>query len=312
MAVSTDTVDAGDRLDFWTSAVSQTYVDLECTVPGRDRTISGRIDSTELGMLGLSRVTSSAQSVLRTPAGISRTSDDYFLVSVQVAGTGMVVQDQRTAVLGPGDFAVYDSTRPYELLFDDRFIQYVLMLPGATLRTLVSDTNTLTARQVNGRAGAGRLLITMIESIMDDVEMGVASAEAVAQSVEYILVAGLVELSGSRTDTPYSAQERLDQIKRTMILRLRDPGLSVSSLAAQLHLSVSSIHRAFAVEPSTPSEWIWARRLDAVRRELIDPANAHITIGQLAHDWGFTDPAHFSRAFRARFGCSPRQYRTRG
>ena len=35
----------------------------------------------------------------------------------------------------PGDFALYDSTRPYQLLFDDDFEQIVLKLPGERLRS---------------------------------------------------------------------------------------------------------------------------------------------------------------------------------
>lgn len=29
----TDSVDRADSVDFWTAAVSRTYVDLECTIP---------------------------------------------------------------------------------------------------------------------------------------------------------------------------------------------------------------------------------------------------------------------------------------
>jgi AraC-like DNA-binding protein len=29
------------------------------------------------------------------------------------------------------------------------------------------------------------------------------------------------------------------------------------------------------------------------------------SITQIAYDWGFKDPAHFSRAFRARYGETP-------
>nr|WP_296771109.1 helix-turn-helix domain-containing protein [Rhodococcus sp. (in: high G+C Gram-positive bacteria)] len=308
-ALRTEAVDPADSIDFWTAAVSRTYVDLDCAVPEDASTISGHIESTDLATLGLSRVTATAQSVLRTPAGISRTSADYFLVSVQTAGTGIIAQDDRTAILEPGDFALYDSTRPYSLQFDDPFAQYVLMLPGSTLRTLVRDTGSLTARAVSGRQGAGKLLVSMISSIMDDVDMSAASAEAVSQSVEYILVAGLVGLTGVEKPAPYAASQRLEEIKRAMTAGLRDPDLTVAGVASTLHLSLSTVHRAFAGEPCTASEWIWMQRLDGVKRALCDPLNGRTTIGALAAGWGFTDPAHFSRAFRARFGCTPREFR---
>ena len=78
-------------------------------------------------------MTATAQIVRRTPAKIARASEDYFLVSIQTEGRGVVSQDGRDAVLAPGDFALYDSTRPYTLTFDGPFQQIVLMLPGKTL-----------------------------------------------------------------------------------------------------------------------------------------------------------------------------------
>jgi len=32
-------------------------------------------------------------------------------------------------------------------------------------------------------------------------------------------------------------------------------------------------------------------------------------VGEIAYGRGFNDAAHFSRAFRERFGCSPREWR---
>ena len=57
------------------------------------------------------------------------------------------------------------------------------------------------------------------------------------------------------------------------------------------------------------SDYIWAQRLDAARRALCDPACAARTVSEIAFSLGFNDAAHFSRAFRARFGCSPRDVR---
>ncbi len=207
--ISTDSVDRGDRRDFWTRAVSQTYVDLECEVPATSgASIDGSIEAAELAAVGLSKVTATAQSVLRTPASIACASDDYFLVSMQNKGSGFVVQDDRIARLEPGDFALYDTTRPHELHFASDFEQYVLRLPGATLRTLVRNMADLTARTVTGEQGAGKLLLTMVRTLVDDTEMSSQSAEAVAQGVEYILVAGLAGLTGLEAPPQQQAARR--------------------------------------------------------------------------------------------------------
>lgn len=308
--LSTAEVAPRQRLAYWIDAVCDTYVQLDCDAPGK-ATIEGEIRLDALATLALSRVTASAQRVQRTPAKIARASEDYFLVSIQTRGRGAVRQDGRTAVLGPGDFALYDSTRPYELVFEQDFQQYVLMLPGAALRSQLRGTEALTARAVSGRRGAGHLMIGMIRSLARDIgALEPASAVAVAQSVEHILVAGLRSLPGvaGPSASALTVLHR-ETIKAFVRERLRDPQLGVAQIAAHLRSSASTVHRAFAGEPCSITDWIWAQRLEQVRRDLCDPALAARSVSELAFGWGFNDAAHFSRAFRARFGCAPRELR---
>jgi AraC-like DNA-binding protein len=61
----------------------------------------------------------------------------------------------------------------------------------------------------------------------------------------------------------------------------------VPAIAAELHVSVSTLHRAFADQQCTIAEWIWAQRLDGVHADLVDPTCAHRTIGDIAFSWGF-------------------------
>ncbi|HEY0232202.1 MAG TPA: helix-turn-helix domain-containing protein, partial [Dokdonella sp.] len=43
--------------------------------------------------------------------------------------------------------------------------------------------------------------------------------------------------------------------------------------------------------------------------DLLDPLRQRDSIFEIAWRWGFSDPAHFSRAFKTLFGCSPRACR---
>lgn len=52
-----------------------------------------------------------------------------------------------------------------------------------------------------------------------------------------------------------------------------------------------------------------AQRPDLARRELSDPLHASRSVSDIAFACGFNDAAHFSRSFRARFGCAPRVLR---
>ena len=309
--LSTAAVPAEQRLAFWTDMVCSTYVQLDCDAAAGASSIEGTIGAATLATLQLSQVTSTAQVVRRTPARIARASEDFFLVSIQTRGAGRIAQDGRSASLAPGDFALYDSTRPYALHFDGPFQQFVLRLPGPTLRSALRDTQALTASTVSGRRGAGHLMIGMIRSLAADIHsLAPESASAVAESVTQILVAGLASLpAAQRTPVSQRAALHRQQVKACIRTRLHEPGLSVASIAAELRLAPSSLHRAWLGEGCTIAESIWAQRLDATRRDLCNPALRAHSVSAIAFAWGFNDAAHFSRAFRARFGSAPRDVR---
>lgn len=312
--LSTADVAPRHRLAYWSDMVCDTYVQLDCEAPAGAATIEGSIESARLAALSLSQVTATAQQVHRTASRIARASEDYFLVSIQTVGHGLVAQDGREAHLAPGDFALYDSSRPYTLGFDDDFQQFVLMLPGRALRTELPGTERLTASVVSGQRGAGHLMINMIRTLAADIDtLAPESAVAVADSVTQILIAGLSTLPAAKR-APLSQLQayHLERIKACVRARLRDPALSVAAVAAELKMSPSTLHRRWGAEACSLADWIWAQRLDGAHRELCDPGEARRSVSEIAFSWGFSDAAHFSRAFRARFGCSPREARALG
>lgn len=309
--LSTRSVAPPQRLAFWTDMVCSTYVQLECDAAAGAGTIDGEISAQQLSTLQLSQVISTPQIVRRTAAKIARSAEDYFLVSIQTRGEGVIAQDGRTARLAVGDFALYDSTRPYELRFDAPFEQVVLRLPGATLRSALRNTQALTASTVSGQRGAGHLMISMIQTLAADIAtLAPESAAAVAESVSQILIAGLSALPAARQPpTSHLAAYHREQIKACIASRLRDPSLTVAGIAAQLRLSPSTLHRVWTGQACSIAESIWAQRLESARRDLCDPVHRARSVSEIAFSWGFNDAAHFSRAFRARFGCSARELR---
>ncbi|MBO9574538.1 MAG: helix-turn-helix domain-containing protein [Sphingobium sp.] len=97
----------------------------------------------------------------------------------------------------------------------------------------------------------------------------------------------------------------LDHIDRN----LADPDLGISGIARAFSLSPRTIHKLFEGEAQTVARVIWDRRLERCREEMTDPAMAARSITEIAHLWGFSDSQHFSRAFKQRFGLTPRDYR---
>lgn len=74
------------------------------------------------------------------------------------------------------------------------------------------------------------------------------------------------------------------------------------ALAQTVNLSSERLRHLFRQELGVPLQkyWVGYRLLVAIRR-----LGESVSLTELAHDAGFTDLAHFSRAFRASFGLSP-------
>jgi AraC-like DNA-binding protein len=94
--------------------------------------------------------------------------------------------------------------------------------------------------------------------------------------------------------------------------RLGDPALSPSTIAAAHYISVRSLHNLFEAQPHSVAGWIRQRRLERCRRDLLDPALRVRPVSAIAARWGLTDPANFTRIFRAAYGVPPGKYRLRG
>ncbi len=80
-------------------------------------------------------------------------------------------------------------------------------------------------------------------------------------------------------------------------------------VAAGVGLSPRYINDLFRDEGTSLMRHVWRRRLENCRKDLANPAHAGQRLTEIAFHWGFNDLSHFSRAFRQRFGCSPREYR---
>lgn len=101
----------------------------------------------------------------------------------------------------------------------------------------------------------------------------------------------------------------IDRIVRYIDLHLADPDLGADAIAAAHHVSVRHLYNIWRHREHTLATWILHRRLDVAAGRLADPAHAHLTVATIGRACGFSDPTHFGRRFRDRFGVTPGEYR---
>lgn len=301
--VRTSSVPVRSRVAFWTQTVSETFVSLDCRAAGGHEDIQGELSVQSLGSLDFARVRATAQSVHRTPGSISSSGEDFFMVGVQTAGSCVVTQAGRSAGIENGAFALYDTTRPYSLQLTDHFEQLVLRMPRRGFEAHLPQAEALTALAVGADPGAAQILVKTVRMLADDIEfLTPPSALAVSHGLEHLIVAGLGGLTSGIPDNDSPPRKKL--IQRYILDNLRDDSLNIAAISQQLHLSPSSIHRAFALQGQTVMGWVWQQRLERIREELLKGSHKG-TLAELSQAWGFSDSAHFSRAFRRQFGQPP-------
>jgi AraC-like DNA-binding protein len=80
---------------------------------------------------------------------------------------------------------------------------------------------------------------------------------------------------------------------------------------AAVNISTRYLHKLFAGEHRSVSQYVRGLRLERCRRDLLDPRLADRSVAAIAFGWGFGDLSGFNRAFKATFGATPRQVRAR-
>ncbi|MDB5656235.1 MAG: Transcriptional regulator AraC family AcetamidaseFormamidase, partial [Tardiphaga sp.] len=101
----------------------------------------------------------------------------------------------------------------------------------------------------------------------------------------------------------------LHRICQTIEQRLGDADLTPARVAQAEGISERYLQKLFEGTGSNFTHYVRERRLQRTWADLSSPAEAHHSISEIAYRSGFNDSAHFSRAFRSRFGLPPREFR---
>lgn len=309
---STNDVHARDRLDYWHDEASKFYVAHEFN-SHVGRSFQGVIRAGSIGPLGLSIFECDACRVERTERCLKRADDDDLLIGLQIAGSMALRQDGRDAVTSADDIFLIDPRRRFTIEIGPGIRSLVVKVPRSELKARVGDVSALTARPIAGRkpiAGLASGFLAMLAARADAIK-GSAAGKIAQQALDLVALAfegetqnGAAKLSSSRTTTVL-------RLKATIEARLHDPALKPPLAAAAAGISIRYANALLSQEGTSLERFIVSRRLQRCRQALTDPAQLFRTVTDIAYSFGFADVSHFTRRFRAQFGCSPSECRPR-
>ncbi|MEV6227891.1 helix-turn-helix domain-containing protein [Saccharopolyspora shandongensis] len=311
IALTTTSVPDGDKLAFWNQAITRT-LGPQTVTPRNKAPFAGRITADSLGYLKVATIEADAQRMSRMPQHAAQLDRELVSIGLQGQGRSALIQDSRTALLSPGDLVVYKATRPYTLDQYDHFRMHVFHVPRKAVALPHSDICAVMATALPTDSGVAAMLAPLLSMLATTAATCPPHVgEQLAGTVTDLLAA----LISERTRKSESAGERsagqamVRRVREYVNQHLANPDLSPEAIAAHHRISVRYLHKIFEGEGTTISRWIQQRRLEECSRELAQRHRVIPTVSAVAQRWGFVNPAHFSRVFRAAYGMSPREWR---
>lgn len=306
--MSTDEVSARDRVPYWSDWVNRLFHGLRSDLYG-DTDFDGHIASAHAGDVVLTRLESNRHRVMRSDTQARSSDTAYLKIVAPFFGCAGVEQKGREAWVAPGEWCLYDTTDTYAVSNPVRVEHLIVMVPKAHLAERGLAIDELMARRLGGNGGIARVTLETMRNAWHELPaMSIEAARGLGEVITQCVHLSLLDLAGRSTATTQLESLR-ERIKQHVMRHLADPALSVDEIARALNVSRRHLYNAFADEPDGVAGYLLARRLQACRAVFDEPRHAERSITDIALAFGFCNPAHFSRVFRAQAGLSPREYR---
>ncbi len=294
---------------YWENAVANVYFPLELRF-GQDSEFTGRLDAWSLGQLSISRNRSDGLLYRRHARHLVTEREESFLITVPEHNEIRFEQNGQEVRCRPGACLIERSHLPYVFSHRDPTSLWVLKIPSALFKARVTRPERLAALQFDITRGAGALFVDMlrltVERLHDIDEVAQATLGRHLVDLLALTIEANDRVLGSLSSSVRNAHlHRSEHFIRTQIANAR---LSPQSVADDCGISLRYLHRLFEAEGTTVCEFIRSERLLACDAMLRDP-HCRKSISEIAYAMGFSDQAQFSRHYRARFGCTPRDTR---
>jgi AraC family transcriptional regulator, positive regulator of tynA and feaB len=307
---STAGLDPRRKLDFWNDMACASFTPL-LSEPHDPRNFNGSLARTRVGELSVAEVCSDAQRVKHLRSHVARSRLSMFFVHMQLEGQSVNRQAGREAPLGPGDFTLCDTSRPYEIEFDAPNRMFVLGIPDAMLRRHIACPERVVAIPMSGSHGLSGLLSDFLQRFW------LECREQIDVSVTPMMTSAVLELlSSAYAVLPEASSDRSSLVTahRVRIMNyieahLGDPDLTPMRVADACKITPRYLHYLFSGESETVARFILRRRLEECSRALTLPSQRGRTVTAIAFDYGFNSPTHFGRVFREKYGMTPREFR---
>ena len=299
-------VAAEDRATAWRDTAPQMFPGLavlEIGTPSAGASMSGF----RFGPGTLWAIASPPLKVRYSPDGIPL-QRSFFSVMLQTQGCTIAAQAGRTCLLKPGDLCVIDNLLPFELEVTTPLSQFsFLQIPRETVLSRHAYLEQRTAMPFDTRDSGVHLLRQTLRSALDLAPtLNADQRSAALMCITQLLGMGRLPRQESAREVSWRVRAALTLIEA----ELSSPHLNAGYVADRQSISRRRLDQLLMASiGASISAHICSRRIERSAECLTDPQFAAASVAQVALSVGFEDAAHFTRAFKQRFHCTPLQWR---
>ena len=308
---STSKLPHADRFEAWRESISSIF-DVARDPLQDTKRFDARLDSFLIGdQLMLCRCRTVSQVFERSSLRTAMDGLDYYLIQTHLSGEQTAKRGAKTSRSKPGELLIIDLADTHFAETAD-FEHLTVVVPRPMLAPLLKNPDTQEGRVLSGENPLTRLAVSHLRTLGDVIHN--VSDEGASSLIEPTLglIASAINGTASSVEGGAGAvaSSVLTRAKMLIEQNLHRPGLSAEAVCGLLRMSRASVYRLF--EPyGGVRAYIQERRLRRAAADLSLARNSHRPVYDIAFYWGFSSEALFSRAFKKRFGATPRELRTR-
>ena len=231
---------------------------------------------------------------------------EYICLSLQVKGEIKWKQDNQSYIIEEGDLYIWNTYRnsTIELLQQSRTRN--LWIPYKIFNKFFIKDNSINFYKLYNNNPIKNIIFNQVTDLHNHIY---SFSEIQISRLTNSIIEALLGAIAHDDPAPSARNGIYHQICLAIQSRLDDTELSIEMLSTDLNISDRSIRRACFDHGTTFSALLKEERLRHISRLLSLPDAHKLSLTEIAHRFAFYDLAHFSRAFKQRFGQSPSRYR---
>lgn len=257
-----------------------------------------------LGNIGITQA--DLASIMLTPAREERAAGqaDWLYLKLMTGGQVDIEESGNRHRFDAGSMFFIDPERSFQESFTERGQMLVLRIPKSHLRDRGlrhSLSGLVVADMESADMRATRELIYCVAK--QHVAPSPTIRDLMGRQVFELIDAMLGSPGGNRTSR--SSEAIRLRARRFIYTNMSDTGLDTAAIAAAAHVSVKHLQRLFRVQETSVMRHVWSTRLQHAQQLLNCTQTRRPSVQDVAWQCGFATAAHFSRAYRAKFGVCP-------